>query len=511
MKQKRRVIELIRVSTEGQAGEDRASIPAQRAVNKRTAQVYELDIVRSIEFSDVSGAAVLLAPEIKELLFLMADPQIHGVVTREFSRLMRPENFSDYALLQAFSDTNTILYLPDGPIDMANKTGRLIGTIRAAIAGMERVEILERVWTAKEQKRRAGELAQSEICLPFGVGFKQKKWHYKPEAERVRQAFRMFLSGNTSYSSVGEKVGIDPYSLRVILRNPIYTGWRVIDKRRDPSPGARRVGVNGRQADRPKIQRPPEDIIRIKVIDEPLVKEGDFLRVQRLMDIKKKRHWRTRKDYVHRYTYNGFLTCAVCGDLVYTHYRRADYYVCKARKLKGACASGYMRLDKLEPALDSLFADRLTDGGFLRALAAEMQERAGRQTGALEAKRLQSQLVSLGAKRERVLDAYFEGLIDSSQRDAKLGEVDRAIATAEELLRRERPDTAVTADSLAEVFSPFFEYSLLDREDKRRLLSAIAPEIHVADYRIHGITLLPTLTRGDEVSPTGKDSSQRRA
>src|SRR5687767_2257545 len=97
----KKAIELIRVSTAGQAAEDRASIPAQRTINARTAKSHDLTIVKSIEMSDVSGAAVLKAPEIKELLTLMEDPEIHGVVCREFSRLMRPEDFGDYALLQA--------------------------------------------------------------------------------------------------------------------------------------------------------------------------------------------------------------------------------------------------------------------------------------------------------------------------------------------------------------------------------------------------------------------------
>src|SRR5947199_8222956 len=132
------VIELIRVSTESQAAEDRTGIPAQRAVNRKTAAQFGLNIVRSIEISDVSGAAVLQAPEIQELLRLIESPQIHGVVAKEFSRLMRPENFSDYVLLQAFADTKTILYLPEGPIDLSSKGGRLMGTIRAAIAGLER-------------------------------------------------------------------------------------------------------------------------------------------------------------------------------------------------------------------------------------------------------------------------------------------------------------------------------------------------------------------------------------
>lgn len=227
----KKAIELIRVSTEGQAATDRATIHAQRAINRRTAQAYGLEIVKSIEISDVSGAAVLYAPEIQQLIKLIASPEIHGVVTREFSRLMRPENFSDYALLQAFADINTVLYLPEGPLDFTSKTGRLMGTIRAAIAGMERTEILERIWTAKEEKRRAGKLGQSKIVLPFGVGYDAiQGFYYKPEAEKVREAFRRFLAGEQSYVVLSRMVGVKPRSMHLIMRNPIYTGWRVIDK-----------------------------------------------------------------------------------------------------------------------------------------------------------------------------------------------------------------------------------------------------------------------------------------
>ena len=76
----KKVIELIRVSTAQQAADDRASIPSQQTVNRRTCQNYGLEIVRSIQISDVSGASVLLAPEIQELVRLIQSPSIHGVV-----------------------------------------------------------------------------------------------------------------------------------------------------------------------------------------------------------------------------------------------------------------------------------------------------------------------------------------------------------------------------------------------------------------------------------------------
>jgi|GEM_PF-4817738 len=110
---------------------------------------------------------------------------------------MRPENFDDYQLLQHFADTKTILYLPEGPIDLGSKMGRLMGGVRALFAGVEREEIRERVWGAKEAKRRRGENPQSEITLPYGVGYKRGiGWFYTPNAEKVREAFRLLLAGD---------------------------------------------------------------------------------------------------------------------------------------------------------------------------------------------------------------------------------------------------------------------------------------------------------------------------
>jgi len=474
--------------TESQASSDRASIPAQRAINRRTASAYGLNIVRSIEMSDVSGAAVLKAPEIQELLTLMEDVEIHGVIAREFSRLMRPEDFGDYALLQAFADTKTILYLPEGPIDFASKTGRLMGTIRAAIAGMERTEILERIWGAKEEKRRAGGFAQAKICLPFGVDY---PWAYTADSEKVREAFRLFLAGETSYMELGRKVGIEAFNLRNILRNPIYTGWRVIDKKRDTSPAGKYATKNGRQGDRRKIKRAPEDVIRVKVLD-PLISESNFQQVQRMIELKKSR----RTKPVSRFTYNGFLCCALCNGIISTKFRRADYYVCKARHVGHTCSAGYMRREVFEPKLDQLFTKRLTDPRFLKRIVKGMKKMPPQANLA----QLSGQLDALTGKRQRVLDTYFEGVITRAERDTRLAAIDRERQVTSDLLARERPNPKVETDTLVQLFSVFAEFDLLERTDKRALLATITPEILVADYEISGLFF------SLDANPTDRDS-----
>lgn len=261
-----RVIELIRVSTEGQAGDDRAGIPAQRAVNRRTAQSHGLEIVRTIEMADVSGTAVLRAPEMQELLRLIEDPGISGVVAREFSRLMRPERFEDFVLLQAFADTNTILYLPEGPLDLSTKMGSFMGGIRALIAGLERREILERMQSAKEEMRPTGRNPDSSRTLPIGVSYEDGRWSYTPEAEKIRRAFDQVLHTTRPYAQIANELNLPRTSLRYTLQNPIWAGYRVYAQKRDQSPAGYVASADGRQGYRRKIARAPEEVIRIRVM-----------------------------------------------------------------------------------------------------------------------------------------------------------------------------------------------------------------------------------------------------
>lgn len=485
----KRVIQLLRVSTAGQAAEDKASLPAQRAINQHTAEMYGLSIVRTIEMSDVSGAAILLAPEMQELISLIHDSEIHGVVAREFSRLMRPENFADFGLLQTFAETNTILYLPEGPIDFASDDGRILGGMKALMSGQERIGIRKQIWRAKEQKRREGGFGQSKTCLPYGVDFDGHGWLYTSASERVREGFRLLLSGDTSYASIARKVGIDPHSLRLILRNPIYTGWRVIDHKRDISPKGKYKTKNGRQGDRRKIQRAPDEVIRVKVINEPLISEAEFNHAQRIMDQKKLNHWRMDDSTEHRFVYNGFLKCS-CGESIYSRAQFHDYYVCRAK-----CGVAYQRRDRLDPHLNQVFTKRLSSPSFLKRHVVPALRQKSAPSGNSE--RLRAQIQSLEGKRRRILDAYFEGVINGTERDTRIAEIERDRRLTSEMLSRESQQRNVTLDTLVDAFAPFVEFDLLNREDKRALLSTLTPSIVVANYEVKGMSIGLDLNHAD--------------
>jgi DNA invertase Pin-like site-specific DNA recombinase len=509
----KRVIELVRVSTEQQAGEDRAGIPAQREINRRTARAYGLTIVKSIEIIDVSGTAVLRSPQMQELLRIMESPDIHGVVTKEFSRLMRPEKFTDYALLQQFIDTGTVLYLPDGPIDLASKSGRLLGTIRAALAGLERREIIERMNDAKESMRRAGKHPGGESSLPYGVTYSPKTgWSYTADAEKVRTAFRLFLSGETSYTVLSRKLIIPRTNVRFILENPIYTGWRVYREKRDPSNAGYVGGPGGRQGYRRKIERAPDDMIRVQVLDA-IVSEADFNCIQQIIRLKKEKHWRSYAETPNRYTYNGFLTCGDCASPLYTHTAKDEFYVCKSRntreaRLRGArglvrCSNPYMLRKKLEPKIDYLLGEKLREPEFLSRVVDELNAGIRKSVStAPERGIIDGKLASLEAKRQRILEAFFDGAIDKQERDSRAAQVDAELSAFRKILLDTTPAASCmrTEPKIEEILEPFAEWKFLGRHDKRALLAMLCPEIRIERYIIKSLMLNLVAQGCNEVS-----------
>ena len=465
-----------------------------------------------IEYSDVSGASVLLAPEMQRLIQLMMSGQIQGVIAREFSRLMRPESFSDYALLQAFADSHTILYLPEGPIDFSDKMGRFFGTVRAAMAGLERSEILERVWAAKEIKRKKGELAQSQIVLGFGVGYESGRgFFYKPEAQLVREAALQFLAGNQNYNDLAKTLGVTPRGMHLILRNPIWTGYRVIDKKRDPSPSGKYVRSDGRQADRRKIARPENEVIRTQVIAEPLLTEEQFRALQDAMDLKQLKHWRSDRDYVHRFTYNSFLTCSECDEDVQTALARRDYYVCKGRRSEHSCQSQYMARVRLEDVLDQMFADQLQNRSFLTACVSELLQRVERPQTVSDNQMMSEELDRLRGQRGRVVELYVEEKIPKPEFNKRLDRIDATIRATEAAVKRCSPETIVMdVDQLVEIFAPLGEWGTWTREQKRQVLAALAPEIRVANYSVESLGLNPAVFSNKDTR-RGRGSWQRPA
>jgi hypothetical protein len=376
--------------------------------------------------------------------------------------------------------------------------------VRAGVAGKERKDMLDRAYGAKEEKRKKGELAQSKIVLPFGVDYEKGVWSYKPvAATKVRQAYRQVLSGKINYASIAKQLGVTPRGAAMILRNPIWKGWRVLDKKRDTSSNGRYTSPNGRQSDRRKIARAEAEIIKVKVIAKPLLSEADWARAQQIMDRKSQLHWREgrrRGTNPARFTYAGFLRCAVCGEPVHSVKAKRDYYVCKGRRTAHACPTPYMDRERLEQAIDNLLAADLTRPAFLRRCVAQLRREAKARAGAIDADQLTAAMVRLTAKRARILDAYLEGVLKPEDRDARLAAVDGDLETTRAQIAEMEAAAplSLTPELLTETLSVLGEWRAWTYDQKRRVLGVLAPEIRVAN----GSATTIGLTLGSSVAYT---------
>ena len=116
---------------------------------------------------------------------------------------------------------------------------------------------------------------------------------------------------------------------------------------------------------------------------------------------------------------------------------------------------------------------------------------SGRPSGQFQLAReqIQTKLKTLQMKRQRILDAYFEGVISRSERDSRIAKVDLDRTALEAILATDRPRPELTLDTLVSAFAPFTEFDLLSRDDKRRLLNMLMPQITVLKYEVRGMSL----------------------
>jgi hypothetical protein len=232
------------------------------------------------------------------------------------------------------------------------------------------------------------------------------------------------------------------------------------------------------------------------------VTEQEFARVQQVIELKRQNHWRGRKDVPHRYTYNGFLTCGDCSSLLYTHTSKQEFYQCKSRHPRERrrrellalepCTNHYMLRKKLEPKIDRLLGEKLREPSFLGSVLDSYNETQARvsPTVGIERPTLVARLEALRDRKQRILDTFFDGVIDKSERDARLAEIDRETDAYHHILTDTvNPSVPLTVQDLRACLEPLAEWEYLDRDDKRTLLALICPQISVSRYTVKSVGL----------------------
>jgi hypothetical protein len=169
-----------------------------------------------------------------------------------------------------------------------------------------------------------------------------------------------------------------------------------------------------------------------------------------------------------------------------------------------------MGREKLEEVLDKLFAARLSSPAFLGRCVEEVKNRSAHGDSARRILRLTTEINALRKKRERVIDSYVAAAIGPEERDRRIKTIDHDIRVAEDILIRIDPTPSLDTAKLIDAFAPLGEWEYWTRDQKRSVLSALVPDIRVADYEVESLGLNPSAFSNNDTR-TGRDSWPRPA
>lgn len=502
-----KVISLVRVSTQEQAEDDRAGIPAQKEAVRRIIERFELDCIETVVLTNVSGTSTFQCPEVLRLLQRLVSGEIGGIVITRMDRLIRPDKYGDFALLGMIQTSGAMIFDETGVVDLASDQGFLSAGFNALIAGQEIRTFKKRVIAGKEHKRRKGECPSSQITLPLGVTYIRNVrllepgqvlgWNYTPDIARVQDAFERFNKGEDNLTLLGQKVDIQPRTLADILRNPIYKGYRVYTEKRGKEKYSR---PDGKQADRRKVLRTTSETINIKVFDKPAVSEELFDNVQMRLANKSSRWRLPRSSSEPTNLGSGILFCARCGARIYcSSGKRKDrkgrgYYFCSEnnylkRRQGHQCVATNVRQEVMDELLMKLVKEKMTDTVWLTQVVSTHPALAKQSEVVDQSRQISSGLKAIQVRKNRLVDLYEKNGIEIDMYKDRL----QKLTTEENALRKipqqDQSSFDITAMVTAFVRGALAFSRLSTLSERKNVLRQIFSRILVDGPQIVGCSL----------------------
>jgi DNA invertase Pin-like site-specific DNA recombinase len=514
------LVEIRRVSSQEQAGDDRAGLQRQESENARTAARLGAQIVRTFVLSDVSRTSFTSTPEWREINTLIEHPDVH-IVADSLDRVVA--DFEGFDILKICKRTNTKIYTSSGDFDLNTIAGRYVGTILALKAGDELGDIRHRVQGAKEAKRREGIFPSGDISLPTGIAYIRSKgqragrWTYNEEITRVREVFRLVVhEGIHNFRGVGKSTGFSGQTVRNILKNAIYKGLWLVTKKRAAGPTP--VRADGRRKDRQKVDRAPHERIEYQAYrargvaqepgdlrEEAAVDESTWEAAQSVLAEKREHRLKVRQTPENtRFVYTSLAWCHACNAPMYGQTRKVpdghrDYYACR-QILKHGCPTRYLRRHDVNVALDRLFTQVLSDERFLRGLVQTRLDQ-GRVDHADKITSIKKDAERIRGKRAKLLDLYLDDQMPRADLDRKRSELDGQLERLDREVRRLEEEQAASAsasalEGLRDALVALHEYEFWSPLQKRGLLQKFFPRIYVSRRGVETVQVrLPVVGR----------------
>jgi len=445
-----RTVLYIRVSTDDQAKEGNSLADQERAGRLMVASHVAMgdegwtEIVEGQRdvYADpgVSGAA-RDRPGLNRLMADAKAGKIGRVVCTKLDRMSR--RAADLLAIEDAFDRYGVqrTYIKDS-IDTSTPTGRLLRTVLAAVAELERDLILERTMAGKVEAIRKGLVWRSNgilgyHCLPSDkeTGQRGRLEIDEATAPLVRRIFAAVASGVSCRAlaaqlnaegvpTVGDGTMWRHNTIQRIITNPAYTGRAAYGRQRRA-----KVRDGGTDAVRSVVRRgDPDQILYAEVpaIVTPALAQAAQAAMARNRVISARN---TKRDYLLG---GGLVLCGAtlpdgrpCLSVMRGEDHRGVTYRCNHQEPEGA-RRHTIKADVLDGAVWDALRGLILDPDTVLAEVEAAAEDGGSQVteAATKLERVERTLGEVEKQRARLLDLYLQGHLDASAYAAKVAEFD---------------------------------------------------------------------------------------
>lgn len=486
---------------------DGYSLEAQRERLLKEAKHRGMKVIREFSDEGKSGKNIKGRPDFQRMMDMIqaGTDKVDYVLVFKLSRFGR--NAADTLnSLQFMEDFGVNLLCVEDNIDSAGASGKLMISVLAAVAEIERENIKEQTQAGREQKARNGLWNGGQAPYGYKLEFNEKLGCKalvvnEEESSLIRLIFDKYCNTNLGISVVAKWLNDNNYRKKVrqnsilelisasfvkrVLDNPVYMGKIVYGRRRNEK-------IDGTRNEYHVVKQDADSYELYDGQHEAIISEKDWYYAH---EKRSKNAFKREKTHSleHFHILSGLVKCPVCGGKMYGVVNRKQkkdgsgdfytdmwYYLCKNNKNQTGTACSFkkhIRQDVVDQEVEAIVKWVLKDSDF----RANVLKRVGSSddlSGLLETEdRLTKELQKLETKKKKLLsktnaldadDDAYDDLYDDLQSVLKSQYAD--IKTVNEQLAK----NAILIDNAKNSQATMEEYSkILDT-----ILSAIGtPEM----------------------------------